>query len=603
MRTLVTIGCVLAVLCSMGLADDVTVGKLTYSGVTIVEVKDGMLVFRTPGGRTQVKPFSEITGISLAGLDSFNEAERMLSKTADQTQANKIKKRIAAKEDEIALILAQIVDQPAAIQKLKESAKRIRAQAAAYSKSAKTLAKQVADLRKADSEAANKVAKLKAEAKKLLTRALALDRRGKKNEANQLRNQVKQIMKQAEQQDAAKYKREAAQKRNEAAKHAREVKKIQREKKNDWKKHATNQMNEYKKRMQEAEALDKQAKRIADADAARKAQIGKLSSDRGELVRQANKATSEARALETQAQNFPAFVKAQKTKAAELETEVDELKADLKRLAAGAKDDSLKLPAAIRLYKTAASQSATPVQRAIIDFRLLSALDRAGWIDESALQWMLLADRAKGSPEVLACRPSRIGARGDRRNGKAINILKAGLLKVSDPKYKTSATELLVRLMVREGRSQDVVDILKDPASPGLKVLKAAALVEGKQNAAAISIITGSISEFDAESLPEALSVRGRAILAQSAGITSKTEKQDAMLQAAMDFMRVATYFPSSESAGQSLFLAGRIMSQLPVKPNIDAATRAYKAVAANHAGTEVGKAAANELRKLKIKQ
>ena len=74
------------------------------------------------------------------------------------------------------------------------------------------------------------------------------------------------------------------------------------------------------------------------------------------------------------------------------------------------------------------------------------------------------------------------------------------------------------------------------------------------------------------------------------------------MLDAALDFMRVATYFPGALSAGESLYQAGKIMISLPKKPNKIAAVRAYQAVAANHAGTPIGKAASAELTRLGAK-
>ena len=192
MRTCVTIGCVLAVLASIGLGDDVVVGRLPYSGVTIVDVKDGILIFKTQGNKTQMKPFSDITGITLTGIDSFNEAEKLISKTAGRSAGQKIQKQIDAKKAAVSELLSEISDPPGAIKKLKDTAARTRTQAAAYKKSSVTLAKQLADLKKADSDARGKHAKIQSEANKMLARADALQKRGKKPEANNLRNQAKQ---------------------------------------------------------------------------------------------------------------------------------------------------------------------------------------------------------------------------------------------------------------------------------------------------------------------------------------------------------------------------------------------------------------------------
>ncbi|MDP6044758.1 MAG: hypothetical protein QGG25_04040 [Phycisphaerae bacterium] len=602
MRTCVTIACVLAVLASIGLGDDVSVGKLTYSGATIVEVRDGLLVFKTPGGRTQLKPFSEITGILLTGLDSFNEAEKLVSQTAGKTPGVKTLKKIEAKKAEISDIMAEIADPAGAIAKLKASAKRTETQAAAYKKSADALGKQVAELKKTDSSASSKFAKLRVEVNKLNAKADALQKRGKKGEANQLRNQARQMAKQLESQDAARIKASAAKKRADATRIAREAGRIRSQRKKDWKKQYDNKVKVAKRLSDEAATLETQAKRLVGAGAARKAQIAKLTKERSSLLRQAVKSKAEAKSLEAQAKNFPVFAKTQKAKAVKLDAEVVELKASLDKMASATTEKSDNFPAAIRLYRTASGLNGTPAQKAIIDFRLLSALDRAGWIDEAAAQWLVMADKANGSPGVLACRPETMASKGDTRNAKAIIVLKSGLTKIKVSQYKASAVDLLVRLMLREGRHDDVISLLANPSNPKLKVVKAIALLKKKAHAASAKVITDALNELDKESLAEALSVRAKALLGQSATITDTDERQDMMLDAALDFMRVATYFPGALSAGESLYQAGKIMISLPKKPNKIAAVRAYQAVAANHAGTPIGKAASAELTRLGAK-
>ena len=97
MRTCVTILCVLASLAAMGLTDEISVGKLTYSGITIVGVKGGMVTFKIPSGHSQSKAFSEITGISISGMENFNKADAAM-------KANQItqKAAAAAKKEEAA---------------------------------------------------------------------------------------------------------------------------------------------------------------------------------------------------------------------------------------------------------------------------------------------------------------------------------------------------------------------------------------------------------------------------------------------------------------------------------------------------------------------
>jgi len=584
---------------SIGLGDDVIVGRLPYSDVTIVDVKDGVLIFKTQGNQTQTKPFSDITGITLTGIDSFNEAEKLLSKSAGRSAGSKIQKQIDAKKAAVAELMAEISDQPGAIKKLKDTAARIRTQAAAYKKSADDLGKQLVELKKAESAARGKHAKVQAEANKMLKQADVLQKRGKKGEANNLRKQAKQLLKQVASMDAARIRGDAKKKRLEALKQTREAKIIANRRQKDWKKQATNKMNTVKRLNEEADSLEAQAKRLTQAATARKTKIGKLTTEKGELARQAKKSLAEASAMDSKAAAFPAFVKSQKAKAAKLDAEVVELKVQLDAMASGTTDTANKYPAAIRLYRAAAGTNGTPTQRAIIDFRLLSALDQAGWIDEATSQWMTMANRTGGASGVVACRPTTIGPKGDARNAKAIVILKSGLSKIKGAQYKSSTIDLLVRLMVREGRYDDVIALLKDTADPKLKVLLAVALLETQDHAGAVKVVTDALKELEMESLAEALSVRGKALLAQSAMLSDKAKMQDKMLEAALDFMRVATFFPGTQRAGESLLAAGRIMAALPKRANNVAAAKAYQAVATGYPGTPLGKTASKELKKL----
>ena len=72
-------------------------------------------------------------------------------------------------------------------------------------------------------------------------------------------------------------------------------------------------------------------------------------------------------------------------------------------------------------------------------------------------------------------------------------------------------------------------------------------------------------------------------------------------LEAAVDFMRVATFFPGSQRAAESLLAAGQIMATLPDKPNTAAAAEAYRAVAEGYPGTPIGKEASRKLKKLRM--
>ncbi|MGC9455075.1 MAG: hypothetical protein ACP5HU_09455 [Phycisphaerae bacterium] len=59
-------------------ADEVRVGRLPYSGVTVTDFADGQLVFNT-SGREITKDLAEVSRIELRGRGSFNRAEELLA--------------------------------------------------------------------------------------------------------------------------------------------------------------------------------------------------------------------------------------------------------------------------------------------------------------------------------------------------------------------------------------------------------------------------------------------------------------------------------------------------------------------------------------------
>ena len=244
--------------------------------------------------------------------------------------------------------------------------------------------------------------------------------------------------------------------------------------------------------------------------------------------------------------------------------------------------------------------------KTIIDFRLLHAYSRAGWIDQAAALWLKLADREKTASAVVACRPNKLAGKGDPRNAKAINALGTRVLGIKNKDYHTAALELLVRLLYVEGRINEITRWLpkESPGEPPkLKLLRGVALLYGKEYAKAATTITNVLRKLDSESLPEAMSIRAKALLGQSDSEIDKAKKQELMQKAGLDFMRIWAFFQDSPRAGESLFLAGKIMAALPEKPNTTAAARAYEAVVRNYPGTPIGRQASIALKTLEIRR
>ena len=144
--------------------------------------------------------------------------------------------------------------------------------------------------------------------------------------------------------------------------------------------------------------------------------------------------------------------------------------------------------------------------------------------------------------------------------------------------------------------------LLQDTAVPELKILKAVALLDTKEYAKTIATVTDAFGTLDRKYLPEALMIRAKAILAQSGSVADKNAKQKKMVDAAVEFMRVAAHFQGTPQAGEALYNAGKIMADMP-KPNNRAATKAFQAVFGSYAGTPIGMLASKELKKLGAKQ
>jgi hypothetical protein len=604
MRICVTILCVIASLASIGLGDEVSIGKLTYSGVTIISAKGGMLSFKTPGGRVQTKAFGDITAMSLKGLDNFNQAEKLLSNGAGNAAAALLRKQIDAKAVSRANVKTKIGSPEATIAKLKDSAVRFNTQTKTYLESAQGINKQLAALRKGDLDAKNKCAKYEREAKKLMRQAISLaKKKGQNNpQVKQLHKQAQQFQRMADDLNPVKIKIQAARKRGEAGKNLRAAKKFRKEKKpNDWQNKAKQQEGEVKKRLSEAALLDQKAKRLAEVQSTRIAEIAKLTKEMNDFNRRAKKAKTEAKLREEQAVNFPKFLETQNAKIAVLEADISELNDKLDNIASGPKKTP-PYPAVIRAYEAAAKQNVDPQIETIIGFRLLGTLDRAGWIDQAALQWLRLADSEPGVPGVLACCPSTLAKKGDPRNAKAIVSLNTRVEKIKDAQQQTLAKGLLADLYLREGRTPDAIRILEKATGPAMKVLLGAALLDIKEYSKAQSTITSTLSKLDRKALPKALAIRAKAMLGQAASLTDRAQKQNFMLQAALDFMRIAAFYQGTPQAGESLYNAGKIMETLPT-PNKTAAVKAYQTVAVTYAGTPIGKSASNDLKRLKVKK
>lgn len=93
-------------ICLTAVGDEVTVGRLKYSPVTIIELKDGKLVYEMDNGRRQSKHLYQITGLQVAGCVNFDVAEQLVIKGKKDSAIGYYDKAIAAKHKPFVPVLA-----------------------------------------------------------------------------------------------------------------------------------------------------------------------------------------------------------------------------------------------------------------------------------------------------------------------------------------------------------------------------------------------------------------------------------------------------------------------------------------------------------------
>jgi len=279
-----------------------------------------------------------------------------------------------------------------------------------------------------------------------------------------------------------------------------------------------------------------------------------------------------------------------------------------------------KYAEAIKAYDEAgrARSNQQSFVRDIIAFRRLSAVDKCGWIDQAVSQWLVIADRAKGSRAAVLLRPRRPAAKGDPRNAKAIGLLEARRDSITNKTYRSAVVQLLRELYDREGRADDVLKLAGDGDKPGEpagakasgasrltfgsaggELLEIKALLTKKDYSTAAAKASSLLRTCGKDDLAAALMFLGKAQLGRASS-GDQREKRRLMLRAGLNFMRVVTHFRRSPDAAEALYLTATILQDLPGKPNTKAAARAYEAVARRHKGTPFAAKAAEALEKMR---
>ena len=554
MRTVLTALCVLPWM-PLASGDEVRVGRLAYSGATIIGVKDCVLSFTAVGGKLHNKHFSEITGITIDGQHRLNEAERLIrlmQSSAPGRQAGQLRAKAQAKMEQV--------------RKLRDYAKFLPQEAARLRAEADSLPKQVEALR-------NQAKRPMAEAKRI------------RGEADKLKKQGRSELDKGKRLD------------DEARKLGKKKKK------------------ERDKKRKEADEARKKAKSLSQSYYSLMEQVAKHERHAKSLLSQAKLLPAKAAGLRRRANMVPKEAETRLALAKKLEGEAKELLAEADKVGAPApKAVASRYPEAIRAYNQAVEQEQKmPFIRPIIEFRRLSALERAGWIDAAVAQWMAIADRQKDPACAAPLRPRKLGAKSGRRNANAIRTLAARKDNISNQTYRAAVVELLTELYDREEMSDELIALTRGAAPAPTtaagapqataratrgRLLKAKALLAKKEYAQAEKELSSLLHTFGRDDLPLALVMLGKAQLGRAVS-AGEDEKRALMLRAGLNFMRVAAHFPARPEAPEALYLAGTVMQGLPGGANPAAAANAYRTVVQRHKDSAITARASAALKAL----
>lgn len=245
-----------------------------------------------------------------------------------------------------------------------------------------------------------------------------------------------------------------------------------------------------------------------------------------------------------------------------------------------------KADQAIDAYDTAADH-ATGWLAELIPQRRLMALDAAGRIDQAAREWIALAKTADGAAWALKLRPSQLGEKGSAVNDAAINALEAQMDRVENEDLRAAMKGLLLSLYKVEGRGEAAGELASEFTAGGgedapvtgldAQLQGAGVLLEQDRAEEALRSVRDNLSNYTPAQLSQGLLIAGKARLALAEEAPAAT-KRDLLLQAGLDLMRIATYYPEAAEAAEALYLVGTIHEQLS-PPNRTAATNAYVAV------------------------
>jgi len=261
---------------------------------------------------------------------------------------------------------------------------------------------------------------------------------------------------------------------------------------------------------------------------------------------------------------------------------------------------------AARAYKQAESM-VSDLLCELVKYRRLTALDRAGMIDEATDQWLMLMNK---SPDTgtASLRPVRLLPAGAEQNVRAINLLvaaredaKAGTVK------RCAIDDMLFELYRREGKSAHLAELanamlavkssaessrklsLSSPSALQTRFRAMGVMIDQRPRQVLKELQTGLISGPYADwQIPWALFLSGQA-RQHLAGDMDGDDKRAMLVVAGLDFMRVFTFYSASPQAPEALLAAGEINVSLG---NRWAARNAWQAVVKKYPDSQAARAA-----------
>ncbi len=273
---------------------------------------------------------------------------------------------------------------------------------------------------------------------------------------------------------------------------------------------------------------------------------------------------------------------------------------------------------AISAYREAEGRARRPWQGTLVSYRLLAAAEAAGQIDQAVARWLKIVDDSGAGPGSLELRPRKLAPRGSPGNDRAVGLLEQKLATVADKDYRRAVQMLLVDLYSAQGHAEKARKLMtalagSGPATTGPTAgnndrpppngqaaaqLKLASLsVQAGRLRDAVGQLQPYLKQFSAADLPKALYLLGEAQLGLARSEKDASAARKLLVEAGLNFMRVAALHPDAPETPAALLGAGEVNERLG---NEQAARLAYSLIGARHGKSPVAAEAKKRLERLR---